>query len=195
MTSENNFGEVFGDINVFNSGFMKRVQRMMNEIDKAVKNGNLKGKWKINQIETPEATGYVIRGHFGSKEPLEPLEPLNPVDPLNRRRRRPVPRRLFKIPESALEETREPLADVFEEEKAVKIYIQLLGKDKDDIQLNVTAGKVEVKTKDFYKLIDLPTSNIDLEGASSKYKNGVLEVIIPKKDKTLEKNTRKIKIE
>lgn len=194
MSSSNDFDEIFGDFDVFNSNFAKKVQKMMKEINREVKSGKLKGNWEINRIETPEAKGYVIRGHFGSKEPLEPFEPLNPFDPINPRRR-PAPQRLFKIPQSALKEVREPLADVFEEEKSTKIYIELPGENKDDIQLNVTAGKVEVKAKNFYKMIDLPTSNIDYERASSKYKNGVLEVLIPKKEKTSEKDTEKIKIE
>lgn len=194
MSSNSDFNEIFGDFNVFNSNFVKEVQKMMKEIDKAVKSGNLKGNWKIDRIETPEAKGYVVRGYFGLKEPLEPFEPLNPFDPVNPRRR-PRPQRLFKIPQSALKEVREPLADVFEEEKSTKIYIELPGENKDDIQLNVTAGKVEVKAKNFYRMIDLPTSNIDYELASSKYKNGVLEVTIPKKEKTSEKNTQKIDIE
>ncbi|MDH5635833.1 MAG: Hsp20/alpha crystallin family protein, partial [Candidatus Bathyarchaeota archaeon] len=110
-------------------------------------------------------------------------------------RPRPEPQRPFEVQESALEETREPLADIFEEEKAIKIYVEVPGEEKDDIQLNVTAGNVEVKAKRFYKMIDLPTSNIDIEKASSKYKNGVLEVTIPKKEKTLKNDTRKINIE
>jgi HSP20 family molecular chaperone IbpA len=194
LSSSNNFDENFGGFDMFNSNFGKKIQKMMEEIDRAVKSGNLKGNWKIDRIETPEARGYVVRGHFGSKEPFEPFEPLNPFDPVNPKRR-PVPQRLFKIPQSALKEVREPLADVFEEEKSTKIYIELPGENKDDIQLNVTAGKVEVKAKNFYKMIDLPTSNIDYELASSKYKNGVLEVIIPKKEKTSEKDTHKIEIE
>ncbi len=69
------------------------------------------------------------------------------------------------------------------------------GEEKDDIHLNVTAGKAEVKGKRFYKTIDLPTGNIDIEKASSKYKNGVLEVTIPKKEKTPKNDTRKINID
>jgi len=194
LSSSNDFDEIFGGFDMFNSNFGKKIQKMMEEIDRAVKSGNLKGNWEIDRIETPEARGYVVRGHFGSKKPLEPFEPLNPFDPINPKRR-PVPQRLFKIPQSALKEVREPLADVFEEERSTKIYIELPGENKDDIQLNVTAGKVEVKAKNFYKMIDLPTSNIDYELASSKYKNGVLEVIIPKKEKTSKKDTHKIEIE
>ena len=189
------FDEFFGDFDAFSSSFMKRIQRMMNEIDKATKNGDLKGKWEINQIDRPGVKGYIIQGRFGSDQPLEPLDPFNPFEPLNPMRRRPGPRRPFEVPESALKEAREPLTDIFEEEKAIKIYVEVPGEEKDDIQLNVTAGKVEVKAKNFYKMINLPTSSIDLEKASSKYKNGVLKVTIPKKEKTLKNDTHKINID
>lgn len=180
----------FEEFNAFNSKFMERIQRIMNEINKATKNGDLKGKWEISQIDRPGVKGYSIQGHFGLDQPLEPLDPFEPLNPV---RRRPVPKRPFEVPESALQETLEPLTDVFEEEKTIKIYMQVPGEDKNDMQLNVTAGKVEVKAKNFYKMINLPTNNIDLEKASSKYKNGVLEVTVPKKE--LENNTRKINID
>jgi len=56
-------------------------------------------------------------------------------------------------------------------------------------------ARLRLRTKNFYKMINLPTSNIDLEKASSKYKNGVLEVTIPKKEKTLKNDTHKINID
>ncbi|MCK4434800.1 Hsp20 family protein, partial [Candidatus Bathyarchaeota archaeon] len=43
------------------------------------------------------------------------------------------------------------------------------------------------------KTIDIPTRNINIENISSKYKNGVLEITIPKKSP--EKDTRKINID
>ena len=95
-----------------------------------------------------------------------------------------MPKRPFEVSEKALKEIREPLTDVFDEDKAVKIYVELPGEEKDDVQLNVTEGKVAVKAKKFYKMIEVPTSNVDVEKVSSKYKNGVLEVTIPKKDKS-----------
>jgi len=189
------YDDFFGDFDAFSSNFVKRIQRMMSELEKATKNGDLKGKWEIKQIDRPGEKGYIIQGHFGSDQPLEPLDPFSPFEPLNPMRPRPEPQRPFEVQESALEETREPLADIFEEEKAIKIYVEVPGEEKDDIQLNVTAGNVEVKAKRFYRMIDLPTSNIDIEKASSKYKNGVLEVTIPKKEKTLKNDTRKINIE
>jgi len=185
----------FGEFDVFNSSLEKIIQRMMSEIEKATKNGDLKGKWKINEIDRDGVKGYSIQGRFGSDQPWEPLDPFNPFKPLNPMRPRPRPQRTFEVPESALKETSEPLTDIFEDEKTIKIYFEVRGEDKSDIQLNVIAGKVEVKAKNFYKMINLPTSNISLEKASSKYKNGVLEVTIPKKENTLENDSRKIKID
>lgn len=186
----------FGEFDVFNSDLKKIIQRMMSEFEKATKNGNLKGKWEINEIDSDGVKGYRLQGRFGSGQPWEPLDPFNPFEPLNPMRPRPGPQRPFaRAPESALKETSEPLTDIFEDEKTIKIYFEVRGEDKNDIQLNVTGDKVEVKAKNFYKMISLPTSNIDLEKASSKYKNGVLEVTIPKKEKTLEKDTHKINID
>ena len=185
----------FGEFDLFNSDLKKIIQRMMSELEKATRNGNLKGKWEINEIDRDGAKGYRIQGRFGSGQPWEPLDPFNPLEPLNPLRPRPGPQRPFGTPESTSKETSEPLTDIFEDEKTIKIYFEVRGVDKSDIQLNVTADKVEVKAKNFYKTINLPTSNIDLEKASSKYKNGVLEVTIPKKGKTLENDTRKIKID
>jgi HSP20 family molecular chaperone IbpA len=177
MTTFFDFDELFGDFE-FSGGFMKDMLREFNEIEKMIKSGKLKGKWDIKQIDDPERKGYVIQGYFWSAQPAEPFEPFRPW------RRRPMPKRPFEVPEKALKEIREPLTDVFEEDKTVKIYVELPGEEKDDIRLNVTEGKAEVKAKKFYKIIEIPTSNVDVEKASSQYKNGVLEVTIPKKDKS-----------
>jgi HSP20 family molecular chaperone IbpA len=177
MTTFFDFAEFFGDFG-FSGGFMKSMLREFNDIEKMVKSGKLKGKWGIKQIDEPGRKGYVIQGRFWSNQPIEPFEPFKPW------RRRPMPKRPFEVPEKALKEIREPLTDVFEEDKTVKIYVELPGEEEGDIQLKVVEGKVEVKAKKFYKIVEVPTSNVDIEKASSKYKNGVLEVTIPKKDKS-----------
>jgi HSP20 family molecular chaperone IbpA len=185
----------FGEFDVFSSDLKRMIQRMISEFERATKNGNLKGKWEINEIDSGGVKGYSLQGRFGSDQPWEPLDPFNPFEPMNPLRPRPGPQRPFvRAPESALKETSEPLTDVFEVGKTIKIYFEVRGEDKNDIQLNVTVDKVEVKAKNFYKMISLPTSNIDLEKVSSKYKNGVLEVTIPKK-KILEKDLHKINID
>jgi len=170
-----NFFEVFGDFDLFTSNFLKIIQKMMKEIDLETKNGTLKGNWDVKQIDEPGVKGNIIQGRFWSDEPLEPFNPFKPLEP-----QRPLPKRPFNSLKSGLKEIREPLTDVFDEEKEVKIYIELPGEEKDDIQLNVSESQVEIKTKKFFKIIDVP-SIIDIEKASSKYKNGVLEITIPKK--------------
>ncbi|MBA7492445.1 hypothetical protein ES702_02995 [subsurface metagenome] len=177
MTAFFDFDEFFGDFG-FNGEFMKTILKEFNEIDKMIKSGKLKGKWDIKQIDESGRKGYIIQGRFWSTQPIEPFEPFKPW------RRRPMPKRPFEVSEKALKEIRGPLTDVFEEDKAVKIYVELPGEEKNDVQLNVTEGKVEVKAKKFYKMIEVPTSNIDIKKVSSKYKNGVLEVTIPKKEKS-----------
>lgn len=187
----------FGNFDPLNNDLKKIFQRMISDIEKATKTGNLKGKWKIHEIDRDGVKGYSIEGRFGSEQPWEPLDPFDPLEPLNpmRRRRRPRPQRPFEASEGALREASEPLTDIFEDENTIKVYLEVRGKNKNNIQLNVTADKVEVKAENFYKTINLPTSSIDLEKASSTYKNGVLEITIPKKEKTQENNARKIRID
>lgn len=173
----------FGEFNVFKSGLERMIQRMISEFETIAKDENLKGKWKINKIDGDGIKGYVLQGRFKSGQPWKPFDPFYPFEPMNPVRPLPRPQRPFaRLPESALKEASEPLADVFEDGKVIKIYFEVRGENKKDIQLNITADKVEVKAKNFYKTINLPTTNIDLEKASSKCKNGVLEVEIPKKE-------------
>lgn len=154
---------------------MMRKLRDGSSIEEALKSGELKGEWDVEQIDEPEVKGYVIRGNFQSDQPLEPLDPLEPPDP---QRRLPRPERPFRIPEET-QEAREPLVDIFDGEDEVKIYAELPGEAKDDILLNVTEGAVEIKARNFYKTIEVPR-NIEAGKASSRYRNSVLEVTLPK---------------
>jgi HSP20 family protein len=174
LSFEDDFDEIFGDYDFFNGKFMKKIQKDIEEIFKSVKSGKLKGTWETREINEPGVKGYIFRGRFGSDEALEPLEPLKPL------KRRPMPEKPFELPNAAFKEVREPLTDVFEEENAIKIYVELPGEEKEDIQLNVNGGNVEVKTKNFYKKIELPNKNIVRETATSEYKNGVLKITILK---------------
>ena len=185
----------FREFDVFKSGLERIIQRMMSELETIAKDENLKGKWKINKIEGDGIKGYSLQGRFESSQPWKPFDPSHPFEPLNPVRPLPRPQRPFaRMPESALKETSEPLADVFEDGKAIKVYFEVRGENMKDIHLNITADKVEVKAKNFYKTINLPTSKINLEKASSKCKNGVLEIEIPKTEKTLEKDVHIIDI-
>lgn len=182
MSFNDDFDEGFGDLDIFNSKFMKRFQTELNEILQGIKSGKIKGTWEIKQIDEPGVDGYVVQGRFGSDESVDPLEPLKPF------RRRPMPERPFDVPTTTLEENHEPLIDIFEEENVIKIYVELPGEEKDNIHLNVTPSNLEIKAKNFHKILDLPTKNIAINALSSEYKNGVLKITIQKKKELIEKN-------
>lgn len=86
--------------------------------------------------------------------------------------------------ELGVKEVREPLVDVFETDKEVKVIAELPGAEKEHIHLSSTKRTltIEVKERDevrYYKEVDLPCQ-VDPRGAKSTYKNGILEVTLPK---------------
>jgi len=160
--------------------FKKIIERMFQEMadfDEAMKSGKLSSEWDIRPIERPGVKGYVAQRQFRfGSEPNESNEPLT-------------------VPREELDEVREPLVDVFEDKDAVKLYVELPGVEKDDIQLSVNSGYAEVKAKSFYKQIALPTGDVEFDKVSANYKNGVLQVTIPKKAKVVGEEKRTIKID
>lgn len=98
---------------------------------------------------------------------------------------------------------RTPLADVWETDKEIKASIEIPGIDKQDIQIHATDGglEVSVEKKDehkeedkkrgiyrfersyqgFYRFISLPES-ADKDKIDASYRNGVLELRIPKRE-------------
>jgi HSP20 family molecular chaperone IbpA len=126
---------------------------------------------------TPDVQETLFQGYIQPDPPLTPFDPFNPRNPAERR---PMPKRPFSDTGNEFHEPGNPLTDVFEDDQAVTIYLELPGNTKDDITLNVAQGKVEVKAKTVYKTIRTPHT-IDIERASSRYRNGVLTIILPKK--------------
>lgn len=186
----------YEEFNDFQSSFERIIRKMISDLETMVKNKGLKGEWKIDEINEGSVKGYRIKGSFNSGKPGNPFDPSTPFEPRNPIRPLPRPQRPFaRLPKSALRESDELLADVFEDEKGIKVYFEVRGANLKDIQLNVTADKVEVKAKNFYRSIDLPICNIDLERANSKCKNGVLVVEIPKTEKIANKKVHKINID
>lgn len=87
---------------------------------------------------------------------------------------------LPQIPRYVTEEPFEPLTDIIEEKDQIKIYMELPAVDENDVQLTICDDRVEIKAKNFYKQIRLPTKRLAVERASATYRNGVLQVTIPK---------------
>lgn len=84
----------------------------------------------------------------------------------------------------ALKDAREPLVDVVEGDKEVRVIAELPGAKKEDVQLtaegkNLTIS-VDTPTRKYHKDIELPGS-VELEGSKSSFNNGILEVTFPKR--------------
>ena len=110
----------------------------------------------------------------------------------------------------------QPATNVFETEKDFRIELLLPGFPKEDVQMNVhknvltikvnkEESKEENKTEEFKyahrefgsfnfeKSFKVPNS-VDVEKISAKFENGVLNVVLPKKEEALEKDPVEIKI-
>jgi len=83
-----------------------------------------------------------------------------------------------------LQDQREPLVDIIEDEETVKVVAELPGVNKDEIKLYATdrslAISVDTPPRRYYKKLELP---VEVDGASARstYRNGVLETVMTKK--------------
>jgi len=116
------------------------------------------------------------------------------------------PRLLGPGKETALPALREglrmPAVDVSEDDKEVKVTAEIPGVSKEDIKINITENHIEIsaetkaETKEerkgyvyrerrygsFYRSLALP-SPVDANKTKASYKNGILEVVMPKSEK------------
>ena len=79
---------------------------------------------------------------------------------------------------------REPMSDISETDKEVKVVLEMPGVSKENIKINAYENKVEVKTegtkRKYHEVIEIP-HDADIETAKSNYNNGILEIILKKK--------------
>jgi HSP20 family molecular chaperone IbpA len=179
MDSFFNFDELFEYFGKFNKQFMDRIQKEIDETEKTIKKSELKGNWDIKKIDEPGVKGFIIQGKFWTDESFETFDPLEPLRP---RIRKPFPEKPLELNADDSDEIRKPLTDLFEENNSIRIFAELPGEEEGDIKLDFNKDKVEIKSKKFNKTVTLPTENIDKEKTTTKYKNGVLEITIPKKN-------------
>jgi len=82
-----------------------------------------------------------------------------------------------------VKEEREPLVDVVETDGEISVVVELPGVEKSDIKLHGTEDSLTISVdtphSKYYKEVALPTK-VKVKEAKSSYKNGVLEVVIPK---------------
>jgi HSP20 family protein len=84
-----------------------------------------------------------------------------------------------------VKEEREPLVDVVETNGEIRVVVELPGVEKKDIKLHGTEDSLEISVDTpqykYGKEVKLPVK-VRVKEAKSTYKNGVLEVIIPKEE-------------
>lgn len=95
-----------------------------------------------------------------------------------------------------VKQEREPLVDIVDTDGEIKVIVELPGVEKEEIKLSGTENKltisVEAAEHKYFKEIEVP-EKVDPKKAKTSYKNGVLEVTLPKiEDKTTKEE---IKIE
>ena len=83
-----------------------------------------------------------------------------------------------------VEEERQPLVDIFNEEDHVLVIVELPGVEEEHIHTSVNGDILTLSAangeRKYYKEVILP-SDVDVNAIKSKYKNGVLEIRIGKK--------------
>lgn len=179
------FDEAFEDLR-------KMMHKLLNleEIEETLRSGELKGNWDIKEIGELGVKGYIISGRLDSSQlpdQIEPFEP-EPFQPLIRQKRPLLPERLENIKEE-IGESDEPLVDIVENVDEVKVYVELSPENMKTAQLNITEGELEIKTSSLHKVIEVPT-NLEIEKASSKHRNTVLEITIPRKKQVENRGTK-----
>ena len=93
---------------------------------------------------------------------------------------------------------REPLAEVNVYDKEVKVVLEMPGLSKEHIKIQAYKNSVEISSNHpqrKYQVIDIPRV-ADIETIRSTYKNGILEIVFKKKEKSKCNNKgREIRIE
>jgi HSP20 family protein len=97
-----------------------------------------------------------------------------------------------------VKEEREPLVDVIETNEDVHIVAELPGVEKNDIKLHATEEalsiSVDTPQRKYYKEVKFP-AKVTVKEARTQYKNGILEITLPKTKEEKEPKGEPIRIE
>jgi HSP20 family protein len=97
-----------------------------------------------------------------------------------------------------VKEEREPLVDIIAANGEIKVIVELPGVAKEDIKLHGTEDKltisVEIPDRKYFKEIEMP-AKIAPKKAKTAYKNGVLEITVPKVEEKKKPSGEQIKID
>jgi HSP20 family protein len=102
---------------------------------------------------------------------------------LGKPRRRIAGRKHYIHTPVEVNEKRDPLVDIFDEENVIKVMADLPGIERGDIDLDLTNDlltiKVDTPTRKYYKQVKLPAL-VEKKILEATYKNGILEIKLKK---------------
>ena len=88
--------------------------------------------------------------------------------------------------EPQISEEREPLTDIIEGDDDVAVTVEIPGVEKNDIDLDVQTDDLEIKVdtpqRKYHKRLNLPCDVIP-KTTKATYKNGILDIVIKRKEK------------
>ena len=97
-----------------------------------------------------------------------------------------------------ISEEREPLTDIIEGDNDVAVTVEMPGIEKNDIDLNVKRDILEINVntpkRKYHKTLDLPCDVLP-KTTKATYKNGILDVVIKRKEKKKPGSGYKVNIE
>ena len=97
-----------------------------------------------------------------------------------------------------ISEEREPLTDIIEGDNDVAVTVEMPGVEKSDIDLNVTKDAIDISVdttkRKYHKKLDLPCDVLP-KTTKATYKNGILDVVIKRKEKKKPGTGYKVNIE
>ena len=100
--------------------------------------------------------------------------------------------------EPLISEEREPLTDIIEGDDDVAVTVEIPGVEKNDIDLSVEKETLEIKVdtpnRKYHKTLELPCGVIP-KTTKATYKNGILDVVIKRKEKKKPGSGYKVNIE
>ncbi len=100
--------------------------------------------------------------------------------------------------ELAISDEIEPLTDIIEGDDSVSITVEVPGVNRDNIDLTATEDALEITVdspkRKYHKVIDLPC-RVKTKSTRATYKNGVLDIVLDKKEKKKDSSGYRVSIE
>jgi HSP20 family protein len=99
---------------------------------------------------------------------------------------------------AVISEEREPLTDIIEEDENIAITVEIPGVEKEDINLDITRDTLEIKVdtpnRKYHKNLILPCDVIP-KTTKATYKNGILDIVMKRKEKKKQSEGHHVDIE